>query len=123
MRSNGGRKYLRAAGSGLPRCLFRQNALQRAPVHAEPSRRLRNIAIAKLVNPLNMLPAHPVRRHRIFRELGLIMRLGHESVKNLLGGGRLGQVIEGAEFHGGHRGCNITIARQNNAPCIRPPGL
>ena len=35
-------------------------------MHVEPPRRLRDVAVALCVNPLNMFPAYPVRRHRTF---------------------------------------------------------
>jgi hypothetical protein len=44
-----------------------EDPLQGAAMHLEPVRRLGDIAFAKLVDPLNVLPTHPVRRHRIFR--------------------------------------------------------
>src|SRR5262249_36581992 len=44
-----------------------QNALQRAAVHVEAARRLGDVAPAKLVDALDVLPTHPIGRHRIFR--------------------------------------------------------
>ena len=53
---------------GLTLALFRgalgEDALQRAAVHVEAARGLRDIAIAKLVDALDVLPAHAVGRHR-----------------------------------------------------------
>src|ERR1700732_5430805 len=73
--------------------LFRQNALQRAPVHVETARRLRDIAAAKLVNPLNMLPPHPVGRHWILRKFGLVVAGGPESIENFVGIDRVCPII------------------------------
>src|SRR6202047_5445647 len=99
--------------------LFRQNALQRAPVHVETARRFRDIAAAKLVNPLNMLPPHPVGRHWIFWEFGRIVAGGHESIENFVGIDWLGQIIESPELYGGHGGSDIAIAGQDDAPRVR----
>src|SRR5262249_25137640 len=53
-----------SAAAALIRCLFRralgQNPLQRAPVHVEAARSLRDVAVAQLVDTLDMLPAHAV---------------------------------------------------------------
>src|SRR5436309_12243367 len=42
-----------------------EDALQRAAMHVQPARGLRDVAVAHLVNALDMLPAHAVGRHRI----------------------------------------------------------
>ncbi len=59
------------------RSAFRQNALQRAPVHVETSGRLGNVATAEFVDALDMLPPHTIGRHRVFRHLGLVVPQGH----------------------------------------------
>src|SRR5258707_2513400 len=44
-----------------------EDALQRASMHAQPPRRLRDVPVALLENPLDMLPAHPVGCYRLLR--------------------------------------------------------
>src|SRR5262249_5175829 len=46
-------------------CVLREDALQGAPVHLEAPRRLGDVAVALLEDALDVLPAHPVGRHRI----------------------------------------------------------
>ena len=60
--------------SPLARRAFGQNALQGAPVHVEPARGLRDVAAAQFVDALDVLPAHAVGRHRIFRRLDRVCR-------------------------------------------------
>ena len=61
-----------AARASGPRRALGQDPLQRAAMHAEPPRGLRDVAIALLEHPLDVLPAHPVGRHR---PLGRLLRL------------------------------------------------
>src|SRR3974390_3226869 len=61
--SVGGGERVGANAYGLFRRPLGQDSLQRTPVHAEPPRRLRDIAPAELVDALNMLPAHSVGGH------------------------------------------------------------
>ena len=44
---------------------FGEDALQGSPMHIEAARGLGDISLAELVNPLNMFPANPLRRHWI----------------------------------------------------------
>jgi hypothetical protein len=55
----------------LARCALGKNPLQGAAVHVEPSRGFRDVAVAHLVDALDVLPAYAVRRHRILRKFGL----------------------------------------------------
>src|SRR5215207_9826450 len=55
------------SGRGLARCALGEDALQGPAVHVEAPRRLGDVAPAQLVDPLDVLPADPVRRHGIFR--------------------------------------------------------
>ena len=41
-------------------------------MHVEPSRGLRNVAVAHLVDALDVFPAHAVGRHRVVRQLGFL---------------------------------------------------
>ena len=49
----------------LPRRALRENPLQGAAVHVEPPRGLGDVAVAHLVDALDVFPAHAIRRHRI----------------------------------------------------------
>src|SRR5580704_575374 len=66
-----------------------------------------------------MLPPHPVGQHWIFREFGLVVAGGHESIENFVGIDWLGQIIESPKLYGGHGGNDIAIAGQDDAPCVR----
>ena len=65
--------------------MLAQNPLQRPAVHFETPRRLGNVAIAQLEDPLNVLPAHPVGRHRILRRLRRDALLGEERAFDRIG--------------------------------------
>jgi hypothetical protein len=60
----------------LPRRALGEDALQGAAVHVEPPRGFGDVAVAHLVDALDMFPAHPVRRHRIVRQLGFLVAAG-----------------------------------------------
>ena len=53
-----------------------QDALQGAAVHLESACGLRDVAITQFEYPLDMLPAHPIGRHRVFGRLGHRTLLG-----------------------------------------------
>src|SRR2546423_3717148 len=50
-----------------------QDALQRAAVHVETPRGLRDVAVAQLVDALDVLPAHAIGRHGIFGRRGFLV--------------------------------------------------
>src|SRR3569623_2188254 len=56
---------------GLARCALGQDALKRAAMHVQPPCRLRDVAVAHLINALDVLPPHPVGRHRVLRQFRL----------------------------------------------------
>src|SRR5262245_66192548 len=76
-----------------------EDSLQRAPMHVEPPRRLRDIAVAKLIDALNVLPAHPVGRHRILRWRCLGISRCDQRLIDIVGVGGLSEIIDGAELH------------------------
>ena len=84
-----------AAGRSLRRAL-RQNALQGAPVHVEPAGRLGDIAAAELVDALDVLPAHPIGRHRIFRRIGSAALEREQRRDYVVGVHRLGEIVDRA---------------------------
>ena len=58
--------YWQAQTQPLTRASFGQDALQGAAVHVQPSCGFRHIAIAQLIDPLDMFPAHAIGAHWIF---------------------------------------------------------
>ena len=100
-----------------------QDALQRAAVHVEPARRLRDVAVAHFIDALDVLPAHAIRRHRVLRWLGFLRTGRQQRCDNVVGVGRLGQVIDRAHLHRGHGGGDIAIAGEHNGACVRPLAL
>ena len=64
--------------SGLLRGALGENALQRAAVHAQAAGGFRHVAVAQFVNPLDVLPANPVGRHRMLGRRGLGLPAGHQ---------------------------------------------
>ena len=63
---------------------FGKNPLQSSTMHRKPTRRFRNIALTHLINPLNMFPAHPIRRHRIFRRFWHCSALGKQRLHDII---------------------------------------
>jgi hypothetical protein len=69
--SNSGRPPVSAAWGVLA-----EDALQGAPMHLEAARGFRHVALAQFEDPLDVLPAHPVGRHRVFGRLRRAVILG-----------------------------------------------
>src|SRR5260221_3942515 len=59
------RGYASLRAGSAARRVFRQDALQGAPMHAQAAGGFRDIAIALLIDPLDMFPAHAIGRHRL----------------------------------------------------------
>src|ERR1700727_1511889 len=93
---------------------FGEDALQRAAVHVEAARGLRNIAAAQFVDALDMLPAHAVRRHRIFRRLDLPVVEREQRRGDVVGIDRLGAIIDRAEFYRVDGGGDIAVAGEDD---------
>jgi len=94
-----------------------ENALQCAAVHVQPAGGFRDIMIAQLEDALDMLPADPVSRHRIFRR-GRLVAWRQKRLDHIIGIGRLGQIVDRAGLHRGHGGGDIAIAGQHDGPAI-----
>src|SRR5216683_4897972 len=66
---------------GCPLC---QNPLQRAAVHVEASCCFGDITAAQFVDTLDMLPPHPVSRHRICGRFGLVAVESQERSRDVI---------------------------------------
>src|SRR5262249_51807348 len=69
-------------------------------MHIEPARRLGHVAVAQLVNPLDMLPANAVSGHWVLGWRRLFVGRSQQRVSDLVGIGRLGQAVDGAALAG-----------------------
>src|SRR5580700_5633095 len=67
-----------ANATHLPWRALGQNPLQGAAMHVQPPRGFRDVAVAHLVDALDVLPAHPVGRHRILRRLRFLGAAGEQ---------------------------------------------
>src|SRR5258708_19141514 len=89
-------------------------------MHVEPPRGLGDVTVAHLVDALDVFPAHPIRRHRIVRQLGLLGAAGKQSRNDIVGVGRLRKIVHRAHLHGGDGGGGIFLSPQHQ-PARRPP--
>ena len=92
-------------------------------MHGKPPRGLRDIAPAQFIDALYVLPAHPVGRHRVFRQLGLVVALRAQRGADVVGIGRLGEIVDGAHLHRGDGGGDVAIAGQDDAARLGPATL
>jgi hypothetical protein len=70
-----------------------------------------------------VLPADAIRRHRIFRRIGGFAFEREQRIDDVVGVDRLGQIVERAELHGGHRGRDIAVAGEDDRACVGTPPL
>ncbi len=89
-------------------------------MHVEAASGFRDVAVAKLIDALNMLPTHAVRRHGVLGRIGLVAFLGEKSRLDRVGVGRLCQIIDSAELHRGNSGRDISVTRQHDNARFRP---
>ena len=80
--------YCLAQTQPLTRAALGQDALQGAAVHVQPSCGFRHIAIAQLIDPLDMFPAHAIGAHWIFWRRWQVVIGGQQRVHNIGGIGR-----------------------------------
>ena len=97
-----------------------EDALQRAPMHLEAAGGFRNVAVAYFVNALDMLPAHTIGGHRIFRRLDLFVVDGEQGRSDIIGVDRLGEIIHRAKLHRVHRGSDIALAGEDDGTGFGP---
>ncbi len=67
-----------------------------------------------------MLPADAVRRHGILRGLRLVLRRCGERRQDVLGVGRLGQIVHRPKLHRGNGGGDIAVAGEHQRTAIGP---
>ena len=92
-------------------------------MHVEAARGLRDIAAAELVDALDVLPAHAIGRHRIFRWLDLAAVEGEQRRDHVVGVHRLREIIDRAELHRVHRGRDIAVAGENDGAGVGAAAL
>src|SRR6266704_3362420 len=78
-----------ASGQKLPRRALCQDALQGTAVHVQPTCRFRDVAVAHLIDALDVLPAHAICRHWIVRQFGLLGTACQQCRDNVVGVGGL----------------------------------
>jgi hypothetical protein len=83
-------------------------------VHIQSSRSFRDIAVTHFIHTLDMLPPHPVRRHRIFGRLHLVSPASHERCIDLVRICRFGKIVFCAQFDGIDRSRDVSLAGQND---------
>src|SRR5262245_35253388 len=96
--------------ASTPRRVLGEDPLQGATVHLEAAGSLRNIAIAEFEDSLDMLPADPVGRHRVFGGLGGPVLMGEQRALDRIGIGRFRQVVDRPRFHRSDRGRYVAVA-------------
>src|SRR5262249_30150586 len=89
------------ASRASPWRAFCQDALQRAAVHVEPARRLGHVAVAQLINPLDMLPANAVSGHRVLGWWRFFIGRSQQRVRDLVRIRRPCQGVDRAHPYGG----------------------
>ena len=106
---------VRSAGRALG-----ENPLQRPAVHVEAPGGLGNVSAAELVDALDVLPPHPVRRHRVLGRSCALARLGLEGRLDLVGICGLRQVVERTELNRRDGRGDVAVAGQDDAAGLWP---
>ena len=92
-------------------------------MHVEPARRLRHVASAQFVDALDVLPAHAIGRHRVFRRLGVLAVKREQGGHHVVGVDRLGEVVDRAHLHRVHRGGDVAVAGQDDGAGVGAAAL
>ena len=82
-------------------------------MHVQAPRGLGNVAITQLINALDMLPAHAIRGHRIFRQYRLFLGGRKQGRCNLICVGGFLQIVESAKLHCSHSGGNVAVTGED----------
>ncbi len=83
-------------------------------MHVKASCRLGNVVVAKLINSLDVFPAHPVCRHRVLRRRWILVFGRQQSALDIVYISRFGQVIDRTHLHRGDGRGDVAITRQHN---------
>jgi hypothetical protein len=79
-------------------------------MHVEATRGFRHVAPTRVVNLLDVLPAHAIRRHGMLRRLGFAALRGKERGNDVVRVRRFCEIIYGAEFDCSDGGGDIAVA-------------
>jgi hypothetical protein len=101
-----------------PRAALGEDALQRAAMHVQAPRRFAHVAVAQLVDPLDMLPPDAVGRHRVFRRRRHLLLLGEKGGGDVVGVGGFRQVVRRADLDRGHGRRDGAVTGQDDDPAI-----
>ena len=70
-------------------------------------------------DPLDVLPAHSVCRHRVFRWGRLRVRAGEQGGRDIVGVGWLGQIVDGTVLYSSDCGRDVAVTGQHHHTGIR----
>src|SRR4051794_3904624 len=90
--------------SSLFRRPLRKNSLEGTAMHVKAPCCLGDVAPAQLVNSLDVLPSHPISRHRVHWGLRLAALAIEQRCHNIVGIHGLGEIVNGAELYRGNCG-------------------
>ena len=80
-------------------------------MHVKAPCRLGDVAPAQLVNPLDVLPSHPISRHRVHWGFCFAALAIEQRCHDIVGIHRFGEIVNGAELYRGNCSGNIAVAR------------
>ncbi len=87
-------------------------------MHVQPPRRFRDVVVAELEHPLDVLPSDPVGGHRIVRRRRRLARLGQQGADHIVGVGGFGQVVACPGLNRRHGGGDVAVAGQHDHPGV-----
>ena len=90
-------------------------------MHRQPPRGFRDVPIALLIDPLDMLPPDPVGTHRVLRRRRKLPAPAQKRRRDIIRIGRLRQIIRRPDLHRRHRRRDRPVSGQHDDPRILPP--
>ena len=90
-------------------------------MHVQPARRLRHVPVAQLVDPLDVLPPHPVGRHRVLGRRRKLVPLAQQRRDHLVRVGGLREVVDRAHLHRRHGRRDRTVPGQDDHTAVLAP--
>ena len=93
--------------------------MKRPAVHIQTARGLGHVAVAKLINPLNVLPTNTVCAHGVFGRRRKLVFMRKKRGCHVIGVSGLRQVVRRADLHGGNGGRNRAVTGEDDDPAVR----
>ncbi len=89
-------------------------------MHVQPSCRFADVSVTEFIDPLDVLPAHAVRTHRVRGRRRHFIVWCQQGGGHIIGVSGFGEIVGRTDLYSGHRRGNGAVSRQDHDAAVRP---